>query len=117
MSVNESFEVSKGSGWSVVFWSRVERYSLYGPGGLNLSAQRYSECLARAAENKAVLDPVPFAAGKTPDGKSVSAKPTEKGIELDFESAATVQFSEVGECVQAAIAKTKPVPKKAFVPQ
>jgi hypothetical protein len=118
MSMNDSFEISKGNGWNIVYRSHAERYSLYGPNGLSLSSQHYSECAARASEKGAVLDPVPFVVGKTPEGKDVSVKSKKDGsLELDYGTTPTLEFSDVGECVRMAIVRTKPVPRKAFVPQ
>jgi hypothetical protein len=108
-----TFEVSRGGDWSVSYNKGTRRYSLYGPAGMSLSTWDYVECEARASGKGVALAAVAFELGKTPEGKLISAKPIDGGLELDY--GVQAKFEDIGSCVAAGMAKTIPVPRKAFV--
>ena len=105
------FDVFKGDNHSVAFDDHTERYSLFIEGTLVISSASGVDVLQRAADKGVTLTPVAFVAGTSHDNKPISVIPGQGKWEMSA-GGTPVKFDTLSECVQAALAKRLPPPKR-----
>jgi len=108
------FDVFRGSDHSVAFDDVTGRYSLFVAGELVISSMSSMDVLQRAADKGITPTPAVFVAGMSYDNKPINVTPKQGKWEMEAGST-PVEFDTISACVQAALARHQPPPKRTVM--
>ena len=109
------FDVFKGNDHSVAFDDQTGRYSLFVNGDLVISSISSMDISQKATDKGITLTPTVFVVGMSYDNEPINVAPKQEGKWEMTAGGNPAEFSTLAACVQAALARRLPPPKKTVL--